>query len=95
MLTDIKMCWIISVGVVQLAAPTFINIYNFFPTHPNIVLLVASGKSYQRDFGEFTVPGLRIVETHLFLPSEKSSTRHQHQVLLKFVILGEERIITD
>ena len=60
MLTDIKMCCIISVGVVQLAAPTFINIYNFFPTHPNIVLLVASGKSYQRDFGGFTVPGLRV-----------------------------------
>ena len=45
MLTNIKMCWIISVGVVQLPATTFINIYNFFPTHPNIVLVVAGGKS--------------------------------------------------
>ena len=54
MLTDIKMCCIISVGVVQLAAPTFINIYNFFPTHPNIVLLVAGVKSFQRDFANFT-----------------------------------------
>ena len=53
MLTDIKMCWIISVGVVQLAAPTFINIYNFFPTHPNIVLLVAGVKSCQQDFAKF------------------------------------------
>ena len=53
MLTNIKMCWIISVGVVQLPATTFINIYNFFPTHPNIVLVVAGGKSCYQDFAKF------------------------------------------